>query len=101
MSADIDTPRENKKHRRYKDVCQARNCERRATVQISIKAGAYGLVRLKVCRKCLKLFQSDRSKNTNSDNITRQEAIWLESGLNRSGIMEDNECFHRRRGWHS
>lgn len=44
----------------YKDICNAIECTNLATNIVSINAGSFGIVDLKVCSNCVNIFQSDR-----------------------------------------
>lgn len=78
MSVNPVLPQYNKRKRRYREVCQAGDCTRRAKDEISINASIYGLVRLKLFKMCIKLFQSSQTEtnsNTNSKVVDNDTAI--------------------------
>jgi hypothetical protein len=41
----------------YKDFCEAFGCSAIATKKINLSAGSYGNLTIKVCDKCIQLFQ--------------------------------------------
>ena len=41
----------------YKDYCQIIDCYEQAKESITVSAGKFGVIHLKVCRKCRRLFE--------------------------------------------
>lgn len=48
--------------RQYKDYCQIIDCYERWTESIRVSAGKFGIIHLKVCRKCRRLFEESGNK---------------------------------------
>jgi hypothetical protein len=88
MSANIDKHCKNKKHKRFKEACQYENCIRRATVQISINVGEDRIVRIKLCKKCIKFFKDDQIKAHINNPLTSDESFSRETDPNSLFIME-------------
>lgn len=98
MSTDIDIPRENKKHKRFKETCQSGNCIRRATVQISINLSNHRIVRIKVCKKCQRFFQDDQTKPQINNILTSDECFNRETDPTFSFIIKDVD-WKFNKGW--
>lgn len=47
-----------------KNICDASDCLARATESIKLNAGKFGIITLKVCKECSKLF-NNRKENKN------------------------------------
>jgi hypothetical protein len=89
MYNDIDIPRENKRHKRFKEPCQSGNCIRRATVQVSINLSNHRIVRIKVCKKCLRFFQDDQTKAQTNNTLTSDKDFSRETDPTLSFIIKD------------
>ena len=55
-------------------ICYALECNKIATESIKVNAGNFGIIRLKVCKKCSKLFNIDK-ENKNHSAYTGSPAV--------------------------
>jgi hypothetical protein len=52
-----------------KNICDASDCLSSATESIKLNAGKFGIITLKVCKKCSKLFNDCKENKNDSDCI--------------------------------
>lgn len=43
----------------FKDICNALECNNKATQTVSINAGSFGTITLNVCKNCIGLFEGE------------------------------------------
>ena len=85
--------------RRRKQLCQVVPCTKIARDEISIKTDIYDLVRLNVCKKCKKVFESKQTKN--NLNTNRKTIEVDDAPLDDLQIMMDGADFDfRRHSWY-
>jgi hypothetical protein len=97
MSVNTVSPPNNKRKRRCKQDCQVENCTRRARDKISIIAGIYGKVRLNVCKKCKKRFESYQVMNNSKANSKVMDVEDPAAEMQR--IIDGADFDFRRRRW--
>lgn len=91
MSYNSISCQNSRKCRRRKHLCQIISCTNNVTDQVNITTDVYGLVKLKVCKKCKKIYEN-RPKNKLSTNIRTE--LDSESSFEKC-VQCLTCCFHK------
>lgn len=100
MTVDSVSPRNTQRYRRRrKQPCQVVACTKNARDEVSITTDIYGLVRLNVCKKCKKVFESKQTKN--NLNTNRKTIKEDDTPIDKmQSMMDDADFDFRRHRWY-